>query len=76
MVLPSGGSEAVDFDCYTGSVVDDGERLHLFYTGHNPARRTAAGDLQVVCHATSDGDLTAVDQARRAHLRGTDRLSA
>ncbi len=58
VVLPSGGTEAADFDCYTGSVVDDGDRLHLFYTGHNPARRTAAGDLQVVCHATSDGDLT------------------
>lgn len=58
VVLPSGGSEAEDFDCYTGSVVDDGEQLHLFYTGHNPARTTPGGDLQVVCHATSDGSLT------------------
>ncbi|GAA3616944.1 GH32 C-terminal domain-containing protein [Microlunatus ginsengisoli] len=58
VVLPSGGPDAADFDCYTGCVIDDGEQLHLFYTGHNPARRTAAGDLQVVCHATSDGDLT------------------
>lgn len=59
VILPSGGPDAADFDCYTGSVItgDDGVR-HLFYTGHNPDRRTADGDLQVVCHATSDGDLT------------------
>ncbi|HEX2856691.1 MAG TPA: GH32 C-terminal domain-containing protein [Propionibacteriaceae bacterium] len=57
IVLPSGGRGAGDFDCYTGSVVaDDDGRLHLFYTGHNPAIRTPAGDVQVVCHATSDGD--------------------
>ena len=57
VVLPSGGRSAADFDCYTGSVVtgDDGT-LHLFYTGHNPDIRSADGDLQVVCHATSDGD--------------------
>ncbi|GAB3794163.1 beta-fructofuranosidase [Humibacter antri] len=60
VVLPSGGRSAADFDCYTGSVVagDDG-MLHLFYTGHNPEVRTADGDLQVVCHATSDGDPSA-----------------
>ena len=58
VVLPSGGTDAADYDCYTGCVIDDGNQLHLFYTGHNPARRTPAGDLQVVCHATSDGDLT------------------
>jgi beta-fructofuranosidase len=57
IVLPSGGRAAEDFDCYTGSVVtgDDGT-LHLFYTGHNPDIRTGHGDVQVVCHATSDGD--------------------
>lgn len=56
-VLPSGRASAEDFDCYTGSVVagDDGV-LHLFYTGHNPRIRTADGDAQVVCHATSKGD--------------------
>lgn len=55
IVLPSGGREAPDFDCYTGSVVEDDEgMLHLFYTGHNPAVRTDRGDVQVVCHATSD----------------------
>ena len=58
VVLPSGGADAADYDCYTGCVIDDGDQLHLFYTGHNPIRRTPAGDLQVVCHATSDGDLT------------------
>lgn len=57
IVLPSGARDAVDFDCYTGSVVTgDDARLHLFYTGHNPDVRTPAGDVQVVCHATSDGD--------------------
>ena len=58
VVLPSGGTDAPDYNCYTGCVIDDGDQLHLFYTGHNPGRRTAAGDIQVVCHATSDGDLT------------------
>lgn len=57
VVLPSGGRAAEDFDCYTGSVVtDDDGLLHLFYTGHNPAVRTVDGDLQIVCHATSDAD--------------------
>lgn len=57
IALPSGGRDAADFDCYTGSVVtgDDGV-LHLFYTGHNPTVRTSDGDVQVVCHATSGGD--------------------
>ncbi|MGZ0148191.1 GH32 C-terminal domain-containing protein [Kribbella sp. WER1] len=58
VVLPSGGPDAVDFDCYTGSVVADGDRLHLFYTGHNPRRGSADGSYQVVCHAVSDGDPT------------------
>ncbi|EGD44116.1 putative glycosyl hydrolases family 32 protein [Nocardioidaceae bacterium Broad-1] len=57
VVLPSGGADAEDFDCYTGIVVtDDDGTLHLFYTGHNPRVRSADGDLQIVCHATSDGD--------------------
>ncbi|QNE35800.1 glycoside hydrolase family 32 protein [Leifsonia shinshuensis] len=57
VVLPTGGPTAEDFDCYTGSVVtDDDGLLHLFYTGHNPRIRTADGDAQVVCHATSTGD--------------------
>ena len=58
VVLPSGGPQAEDFDCYTGCVIDDGDQFHLYYTGHNPARTTPDGDLQVVCHATSDGSLT------------------
>jgi beta-fructofuranosidase len=58
VVLPSGGTDAPDYNCYTGCVIDAGDQLHLFYTGHNPARRTPAGDLQVVCPATSDGGLT------------------
>ncbi|MGW1346759.1 glycoside hydrolase [Kribbella sp. NPDC002412] len=58
VVLPGGDRDAVDFDCYTGSVISDGDRLHLFYTGHNSRQGTAAGAFQVVCHATSDGDPT------------------
>lgn len=58
VVLPAGDRDAVDFDCYTGSVVADGSRLHLFYTGHNPRRGDADGAYQVVCHAVSDGDPT------------------
>lgn len=63
VVLPSGGADASDFDCYTGSVVqDDAGTLHLFYTGHNPRITTEVDgvtkDAQVVCHATSSGDLT------------------
>ena len=76
VVLPSGGADAADYDCYTGCVIDDGDQLHLFYTGHNPSRRTAAGDLQVVCHATSDGDLTQWHKQPGPHLRRTDRLPA
>lgn len=58
-VLPSGGRSAEDYDCYTGSVVrDDSGTAHLFYTGHNPNVRSHDGDLQIVCHATSNGDLT------------------
>jgi beta-fructofuranosidase len=58
VVLPAGDRGAVDFDCYTGSVVADGSRLHLFYTGHNPRRGDADGAFQVVCHAVSEGDPT------------------
>ena len=63
VVLPSGGPESSDFDCYTGSIVRDAAGgLHLFYTGHNPRIQTDTSgglkDAQVVCHATSDGDLT------------------
>lgn len=63
VVLPSGGPDASDFDCYTGSVIrDDAGTLHLFYTGHNPRITTGSDgdfkDAQVVAHATSTGDLT------------------
>jgi len=57
-VLASGGPHAADFNAYTGSVIADGERLHMFYTGHNPARIGPDGvtPLQVVMHAVSGGD--------------------
>jgi beta-fructofuranosidase len=58
VVLPGGDRDADDFDCYTGSVITNGDRLHLFYTGHNPRHRNSDGAVQLVCHATSDGDPT------------------
>lgn len=58
VVLPSGGEDAPDFNAYTGSVVIDGDRAHLFYTGHNPNRLGPDGrPEQVVLHATGDPDL-------------------
>lgn len=58
--LPHGTDDDADFNAYTGSVVRDASGTHhLFYTGHNPAIRGADGTpLQVVMHATGDGDLT------------------
>ncbi|HEU5129644.1 MAG TPA: GH32 C-terminal domain-containing protein [Glycomyces sp.] len=56
VALPSGGPDAPDFNAYTGSVVEDGGRLHLFYTGHNPRRLGPDGvtPLQLVMRASSD----------------------
>lgn len=58
--VPSGGAAAADFNAYTGSVVRDGDRHHLFYTGHNPALIDPdTGDaLQLVMHAISDDGMT------------------
>lgn len=55
LALPSGGPEAADFNCYTGSVVkDENGVFHLFYTANNPARLGPDGrSLQLVAHATS-----------------------
>lgn len=53
--IASGGSDADDFNIYTGSIVRDDEGVHhAFYTGQNPERRGADGlALQLVLHATS-----------------------
>ena len=53
VVLPSGGPESSDFDCYTGSIVRDAAGgLHLVSTGHNPRIQTDTSgglkDAQVV----------------------------
>jgi beta-fructofuranosidase len=60
VALPHGGRDDADFNAYTGSVVEDGGRFHLFYTGHNPRRLGPDGvtPLQVVMHATSDDEMT------------------
>lgn len=59
VVLPSGGPSADDHNCYTGSLVDTGDTVHLFYTGNNPHHLADNGlsQLQVVMHATSTGGL-------------------
>ena len=61
MVLPSGGPDAEDFNCYTGSLIDDGDTIHLFYTGNNPNILAAdeTTQLQQVMHATSEHGLLA-----------------
>lgn len=52
--LPSGGTDAADFNVYTGSVVVADGIHHVFYTGQNPDRIGSDGlPLQVVLHATS-----------------------
>lgn len=58
--LPHGTDGDADFNAYTGSVVRDASGgYHLFYTGQNPAVRGADGaPLQLVMHATGEGDLT------------------
>ncbi len=61
VVLPSGGRAAADFNCYTGSVVEDGGTVHLFYTGNNPDHLADDGisPLQLVMHATATAGLDA-----------------
>jgi beta-fructofuranosidase len=56
VALPSGGADAKDFNCYTGSVlVDDQGTHHLFYTGNNPKTTDETGrSVQLVMHATSE----------------------
>ncbi|PZF86288.1 family 43 glycosylhydrolase [Jiangella anatolica] len=56
VALPHGDASSQDLNAYTGSVVADGGRHHLFYTGYNPAFTDEATGtpLQVVMHAVSD----------------------
>ncbi|MGW9111881.1 glycoside hydrolase [Microbacterium sp. NPDC055683] len=58
--IASGGSDADDFNVYTGSIVRDDEGVHhAFYTGQNPERRGSDGRaLQLVLHATSDDGMS------------------
>lgn len=60
VLVPGHEPTSADVNCYTGSVVRDGAgRHHLFYTAQNPDVVGADGlPLQLVAHATSDGDLT------------------
>ncbi len=56
--LPAGGTDHSDLNAYTGSVVIDGDKAHLFYTGHNPRHigRDGVTPQQLVMHAiSSDG---------------------
>lgn len=56
VALASGGTDAKDFNCYTGSVIVDSNGMHhLFYTGNNPKTTDKSGrSIQLVMHATSD----------------------
>lgn len=58
--LPSGGVASTDFNCYTGSVVQDESGVyHLFYTANNPDRLAPDGrSLEFVAHATSSDAAT------------------
>ncbi|MEU0603368.1 glycoside hydrolase family 32 protein [Streptomyces sp. NPDC006393] len=60
VAFPHGADDEGDFNAYTGSVVRDADgTYHLFYTGQNPRFTGAEGQpLQLVMHATGDGDLT------------------
>ena len=76
VVLPSGGTDAADFDCYTGCVIDDGDQLHLFYTGHNPAPSHPCGRSPGGLPRNERRRSHTVAQAPRPHLRRTDGLPA
>lgn len=56
VAIASGGPDAADLNAYTGSVVEADGRIHLFYTGQNPAHidPTTGEPLQLVMHAISD----------------------
>ncbi|MDQ1123271.1 family 43 glycosylhydrolase [Microbacterium trichothecenolyticum] len=61
--LSSGGTDAADFNVYTGSVVVADGIHHVFYTGQNPNRRGADGlPVQVVLHATSGDGMQTWDR--------------
>jgi beta-fructofuranosidase len=54
----AGNAADADFNAYTGSVVLDGDKSHLFYTGQNPSAVSRDGVMprQIVMHAiSSDG---------------------
>jgi beta-fructofuranosidase len=55
-VLPHGGPDDQDRNCYTGSIVEADGRFHCFYTGYNATFVDPADGLpvQVVMHAVSD----------------------
>ncbi|OZG61890.1 glycoside hydrolase [Bifidobacterium lemurum] len=64
VALASGGEDAKDFNCYTGSVLKDADgRHHLFYTGNNPKTTDESGrSIQLVMHATSDDGMRTWDR--------------
>ncbi|WP_149205471.1 GH32 C-terminal domain-containing protein [Actinotalea subterranea] len=59
VAIPSGGPAAEDFNAYTGSLVTDDGRVHLFYTAQNPERcdPVTGQPYQLVAHAVSDDDM-------------------
>lgn len=55
VAIAAGSEDEPDFNAYTGSVVNDGEVDHIFYTGHNPHHLGPDGatPVQLVMHAVS-----------------------
>ena len=53
-MLARGSRDQQDPYVFTGSVVQDGGRYHIFYTGHNPYLRKVGKPEQGVMHAVSD----------------------
>ena len=51
--IPHGTGEDQDLYVFTGCVVGEGDRFHIFYTGHNP-REDGGNPRQAIMHATSD----------------------
>lgn len=56
-VIPRGREDEQDLYIFTGSVFQDGENYHIFYTGHNPRKEwldaNGGQPMQAIMHAVS-----------------------
>lgn len=56
-VLPHGEKDEIDNSCYTGSVIKNRGRYHIFYTSNNNSDerfKSEGRPVQTILHATSD----------------------